>query len=75
MMTNRSSLVLGSLLGMVTQVVGERLLASVFTEHMVLQRDAALPVWGSAAPGETVEVRFAGQTKQAVAGQFSFLKT
>jgi sialate O-acetylesterase len=34
---------------------------------MVLQRDLAVPIWGRAAPGETVSVRFAGQTKHGTA--------
>ncbi|MGN6555330.1 MAG: sialate O-acetylesterase [Verrucomicrobiota bacterium] len=38
-------------------------LASPFTSHMVLQRDMKVPVWGTAAPGETVTVQFAGQKK------------
>ncbi len=41
--------------------------ARVFTPHMVLQREAAVPVWGWAAPGEQVTVTFAGQKKEAVA--------
>ena len=42
-------------------------LASPFTEHMVLQRDQPVPVWGTAEPGEKVDVRFNGQTKSVVA--------
>lgn len=38
-------------------------LPSVFTDHMVLQRDKAVPVWGRSAPGEEVAVEFAGQKK------------
>jgi sialate O-acetylesterase len=38
-------------------------LPSVFTDHLVLQRDQPVPVWGRAAPGETVTVEFAGQKK------------
>jgi len=30
--------------------------AGIFTDHMVLQRDQPLPVWGWAAPGRTVTV-------------------
>jgi sialate O-acetylesterase len=30
--------------------------AGIFTDHMVLQRDQPLPVWGWAAPGRTVNV-------------------
>ncbi|MDI1314926.1 hypothetical protein [Prosthecobacter sp.] len=42
-------------------------LSKVFTPHMVLQRGMAVPVWGSAAPGEKVTVDFAGQSKTATA--------
>jgi len=35
---------------------------SVFGDHMVLQRDMKIPVWGWASPGEKVIVEFAGKT-------------
>jgi sialate O-acetylesterase len=38
-----------------------------FSEHMMLQADAPAPVWGWAAPGETVTATFAGQTQTAQA--------
>ena len=41
--------------------------ASVFTDHMVLQRSKPVPVWGDAEPGATVIVEFAGQKRSAVA--------
>ena len=31
-------------------------MACIFTDHMVLQRDQPLPVWGWAAPGRVVTV-------------------
>ena len=43
-------------------------LSKVFTPHMVLQRGMAVPIWGTAAPGETVEVKFRDQTKTVTAG-------
>jgi sialate O-acetylesterase len=43
-------------------------LGSPFTDHMVLQRDMKVPVWGTADAGENVTVGFAGQTKTAMAG-------
>ncbi len=43
-------------------------LPAIFSDHMVLQRDARVPVWGSAAPGEKVTVTFAGQSQSATAG-------
>ena len=43
-------------------------LPHVFTDGAVLQRDRAVPVWGSATPGKKVTVKFAGQEKSVQAG-------
>ncbi|HWC58085.1 MAG TPA: sialate O-acetylesterase [Verrucomicrobiae bacterium] len=43
-------------------------LASLFTDHMVLQCDLKVPVWGTAAPGEEITVQFAGQKNSIKAG-------
>jgi len=43
-------------------------LAAVFGDHMVLQRDMPVPVWGWAEPGEAVTVTFGGQTVRTDAG-------
>lgn len=40
---------------------GAATLPQVFSDHMVLQADRPLPVWGNADPGEAITVRFAGQ--------------
>lgn len=40
-------------------------LPAIFSEHMVLQADAAVAVWGWADAGEEVTVAFAGQSKTA----------
>ncbi len=37
--------------------------ASPFTDHMVLQRDMPVPIWGKATVGKVVQVSFAGQSK------------
>ena len=37
-------------------------LAPIFGDHAVLQRDKADPVWGRAVPGETISVTFHGTT-------------
>lgn len=42
-------------------------LACLFTDHAVLQCDAAVPVWGWADAGTEVTVEFAGQKKTAIA--------
>lgn len=41
--------------------------AMVFGDHMVLQRERPVCIWGEAAPGEAVTVEFAGQHKSATA--------
>lgn len=38
-------------------------LPAVFGEHMVLQRQMAIPVWGKASPGSAVEVVFDGERR------------
>jgi sialate O-acetylesterase len=42
-------------------------LPSIFSDHMVLQRAAVVPVWGWADPGEKVTVSIAGQSKTVTA--------
>ena len=42
-------------------------LPATFSDHMILQADAAVPVWGWAAAGEDVSVSIAGQTKSVKA--------
>lgn len=43
-------------------------LAAPISDHMVLQREKPVAVWGWADAGETVTVAFAGQSKTATAG-------
>lgn len=42
-------------------------LPAIFSDHLVLQRDASVPVWGWADAGESVSVTIAGQTQTATA--------
>lgn len=42
-------------------------LPAIIGDHMVLQRDMAVPVWGWADPGEAVTVSIAGQRHEAMA--------
>jgi sialate O-acetylesterase len=44
-------------------------LTSIFKDHMVLQRDRPVPVWGSADPGREISVKFANQIKTTKAGK------
>ena len=43
-------------------------LPKVISDHMVLQRDAAVPLWGWADPDEEVTVTVAGLSQTAKAG-------
>ncbi|MFM7181228.1 MAG: sialate O-acetylesterase [Verrucomicrobiales bacterium] len=43
-------------------------LPAIISDHMVLQCDMAVPVWGWADPGEEVAVSFQGQTRPSKAG-------
>jgi len=38
--------------------------ASLFKDHMVLQRDVLIPVWGKGVSGEEIEVHFANEIKK-----------
>lgn len=44
-------------------------LPAIFGDHMVLQQERAIPVWGWADAGEKVTVTIAGQSKSATAGK------
>ncbi len=35
--------------------------SALFSDHMILQRDRPVPVWGTATPGEKIAVYFGGQ--------------
>lgn len=45
----------------------EASLPKIFGNNMVLQRDQLVPIWGKAAPGEEVIIRFAKQEKRTKA--------
>ncbi|MEO5712744.1 MAG: sialate O-acetylesterase [Luteolibacter sp.] len=44
-------------------------LPSVFSDHMVLQRDMTLPIWGTATPGKEVKATLAGKSAAATADE------
>ena len=41
----------------------------LFSDHMVLQRDMPVPVWGTAKPGTKITVTFGQQEKTAETGK------
>ena len=51
----------------VEKATAELRLPSIFSDHMVLQRDQPVPVWGWGDAKEQVTVEFAGQSKTATA--------
>ena len=58
-----AALMLGAVF--VPQLRAELKLASIFGDHMVLQREMPLNVWGRGTPGAEVAVEFSGQRKTA----------
>lgn len=44
-------------------------LPSVFSDHMVLQRDMPIPIWGTAAAGSEVKATLAGKSAAATADE------
>jgi sialate O-acetylesterase len=50
-----------------THAAAEIRLPSVLAEHMVVQRDMPVHLWGAAAPGEKVHAEFRGNSADAVA--------
>ncbi len=46
---------------------GKPFLHPLFTDHLILQRDIAAPVWGWTTPGATVTVEVAGKKAEATA--------
>ena len=66
---NKISLILIGLVLTATCFALEITLPSIFADHMILQREQKVPVWGTADAGSTVEVLFAGQKKTVVTNE------
>lgn len=62
MKTKRFLICAGLMLAAASVAWANVTLAPLFCDGAVLQRDKPLPVWGRAAPGETVRVRFHAQS-------------
>ncbi len=58
-----------ALLAVISSCFGDVKPNPLFADHMVLQRDKDIPVYGTAAPGEKVEVKFQDKTASAEADQ------
>jgi sialate O-acetylesterase len=61
------SVALLTVVAVTSTVLADVKLPPVFSDHMVLQRDLAAPVWGTAEAGEDVVVSVAGQSHSAKA--------
>ncbi len=51
-----------------TPAIADLTVNPMFSDHMVLQRERPLPIWGQASPEEAVTVMFAGETASTKAG-------
>ncbi|MCX6877485.1 MAG: sialate O-acetylesterase [Verrucomicrobia bacterium] len=59
---------IAGLAAVASEVSADVKLPPVFADHMVLQQQVKLPVWGTAGPGEGVTVKIAGQSVLTTAG-------
>ncbi len=59
----------GAGLALAGAVQAEVRLPAVFSDHMVLQRERPIPVWGWAEPGEAVKVSLNNQSVETTAGK------
>ena len=55
------------LIGQTISARAEVRLHNLFTDHMVLQRNASVPIWGWASDGEAVTIEFRGKKASTVA--------
>lgn len=60
--------VLAGCVMMAGRVMGDVTPSALFSDHMVVQQEMPVPVWGRAEAGEEVTVTLAGQTVKGVAG-------
>jgi len=61
---------LASALLLALPALAEVKLPALIAEHMVVQRDLPVHVWGTSAPNETVSVTFRGETRSASPDEF-----
>ena len=65
----KKSVMLAALLFAAGSARADLTMYGLFTDHMVLQRDLPVAIFGNAEPGETVTVSFAGQSRSAMSGK------
>src|SRR4051812_6607582 len=68
-----SLLCIALFLGQLPLIQAEVRLPAIFGDHMVLQQEKTIPVWGTAAPGEAVTVtlgKISGRTTAKADGKW-----
>ena len=63
----RITLVFGFILFSMSSMALDLALPAIFADGMILQRDQAVPVWGTTDPGAKLKVSFSGQHKSTTA--------
>jgi sialate O-acetylesterase len=63
----RALLIASSFLSIGSPLSAQPTLPHLFSDHMVLQRDGDIRVWGWAEPGEAISVSLAGRSKETTA--------
>jgi sialate O-acetylesterase len=63
----RRAICLGGFLALASNLYADVKLPAIFGDHMVLQQDGKIPVWGTAAPAENVKVTVGASEGQATA--------
>src|SRR5690349_10299459 len=66
MLTRIFAVLLTAVFTFTSQAFAEVQLPGIISDHMLLQRDRPVRIFGKALPGETVSVAFHGQTVQTV---------
>ncbi len=62
------SLALGLAAAFSSAALADLKIAAIFSDHVVLQCDRPVAIWGNSDVGSTVQLEFAGQTKSVKAG-------
>src|SRR5262245_30929904 len=66
MLTRMAAVVFTTILAVPTHALADVQLPGIISDHMLVQRDVPVRIFGKAQPGEAVSVAFRGQTVQTV---------
>ncbi|HMP77336.1 MAG TPA: sialate O-acetylesterase [Kiritimatiellia bacterium] len=65
----RALAMFGAIALLSAEVAAETRVSGLFSDHMVVQRDQRIPLWGRSAPGAGLELDFAGQSRRVRADE------